>query len=577
MIGIDAATFDLINPWINDLPNLKKLIGDGASGELFSRLPITAAAWTSAATGKNPGKHGLFEFTERMENSYFDLQPVDSKDRKCDAVWNILSREKKKVIVVHYPMTYPPEEVNGIMVSDVITTPSITSNFAYPPDIKIELMKQITDFRITINEMFKDGSGKEDIYLSELMKLTESQKNTALYLMKKYEWEFFFIEIHAVDLVCHFFWKYMDKTHPNHDPELEKKYGSAIFQIYKNVDDVVGKLLQNITDDVSVIVMSDHGVGPLYKYVYFNNFLLDKGLMKIKGGFLPQLKYWLFKNGFTVDNCLKIIPRKTILYLLGNNKKNNKTDTKDVGKIEDTNKEKRRKRLSIPNPFLSYSDVDWSQTKAYSIGFISPIYINLMGREPHGIIQKGDEYKKIVGEVINELNYIKDSDTNEKIFDYALTKEVFSGKYSNKAPDIAVIMKDMAYIGRDVNAYYPPFFSAFRTNKLMEPSVIQDISGTHRMNGIVILKGNNIKEKFIIKGAEIEDIAPTILYLMDLKIPKDMDGKVLIDAFEPHYTKDKPVIYTDMMEEKNEKDSIAFSKDDETKIKERLRNLGYLS
>lgn len=323
--------------------------------------------------------------------------------------------------------------------------------------------------------------------------------------------------------------------------------------------------------------MSDHGVGPLYKYVYFNNFLLDKGLMKIKGGFLPQLKYWLFKNGFTVDNCLKIIPRKTILYLLGNNKKNNKTDTKDVGKIEDTNKEKRRKRLSIPNPFLSYSDVDWSQTKAYSIGFISPIYINLMGREPHGIIQKGDEYKKIVGEVINELNYIKDSDTNEKIFDYALTKEVFSGKYSNKAPDIAVIMKDMAYIGRDVNAYYPPFFSAFRTNKLMEPSVIQDISGTHRMNGIVILKGNNIKEKFIIKGAEIEDIAPTILYLMDLKIPKDMDGKVLIDAFEPHYTKDKPVIYTDMMEEKNEKDSIAFSKDDETKIKERLRNLGYLS
>ncbi|SNQ62523.1 conserved hypothetical protein [Candidatus Methanoperedens nitroreducens] len=212
MIGIDAATLDLINPWINDLPNLKKLIEDGASGELFSRLPITAAAWTSAATGKNPGKHGLFEFTERRENSYFDLQPVDSKDRKCDAVWNLLSKEKKKLIVVHYPMTYPPEEVNGIMVSDVITTPSISSDFTYPPDIKTELMKQINDFRITINEMFKDGSGKEDIYLSELVKLTESQKNTALYLMKKYEWEFFFIEIHAVDLVCHFFGSIWTRT-----------------------------------------------------------------------------------------------------------------------------------------------------------------------------------------------------------------------------------------------------------------------------------------------------------------------------------------------------------------------------
>ncbi|WP_179294048.1 alkaline phosphatase family protein [Candidatus Methanoperedens nitratireducens] len=368
----------------------------------------------------------------------------------------------------------------------------------------------------------------------------------------------------------------MDKNHPNHDPELEKKYGSAIFQVYKNVDDVVGKILQNITDDVSVIVMSDHGVGPLYKYVYFNNFLLDKGLMKIKGDFFPQLKYWLFKRGFTVDNCLKIIPRKMILSLL-ENKKNNKTDNKNVGGTGSPSKKKRLKRLSIPNPFLSYSDVDWSQTKAYSIGFISPIYINLNGREPYGIVQKGDEYKKVIEEVTNELNQIKDPDTNENILDYVLTKEVFSGKYSDNAPDIAVIMKDMAYIGRDVNAYFPPFFSAFRTNKLMEPSVIQDISGTHRMNGIVILTGNNIKKNFILKGAEIEDIAPTILYLMGLPIPKDMDGKVLLDAFNPMYTENNPVRYTDILDKADMNESTQFSEDDEAKIRERLKNLGYLS
>ncbi len=73
IIGLDSATWDLINPWIQQglLPNLAKLVEGGASGRLQSAIPpLTPPAWTSFMTGKNPGKHGIFHFLEPQPGSY---------------------------------------------------------------------------------------------------------------------------------------------------------------------------------------------------------------------------------------------------------------------------------------------------------------------------------------------------------------------------------------------------------------------------------------------------------------------------------------------------------------------------
>ncbi len=568
MIGIDAATFDLINPWIEDLPNIKKLINTGTSGELLSIPPITAAAWTSAATGKNPGKHGLYEFFKRKKDSYFDLFPLNSQDRKSKAIWNILSDANKKVIILHYPMTYPPEEVNGIMVSDILTTPGIESAFTYPLKLKDELIEKIDEFKITLNEKYREGN--EDSFLKDVEDLTFSQANTALYLMKNYEWDFFFMELHGIDLVCHFFWRYMDPNHPSYDLIKSEKYRDVIFRMYRQIDTLVGKILGNIENNTGIIIMSDHGAGPVYKNVNLNNFLLRKGMMKVKKNVVSQIKYWFFKRGFTVDNCRKLIPKK-ILMKHFKKPKNGKMD-------ENINDKKIKlniiKKFSIMNPFFSNSDIDWSKTKAYSIGVLSPIYINLKGREPEGIIEQGKEYDSVIEDLINELHTLKDPETNEHIVDYVLKRnDCFTGQYAYEAPDLAVIMKNLQYLGK---GNHTGVLTSFQTNKLFEPTHNADsATGTHRMNGVIILNSDYIKQKTIINDAKIADVAANVLYMMGLPIPRDMDGKILTDAYEDSYLKSNPIRYLDSTEEtQNDKVHI---KDDEAIVKERLKSLGYLS
>lgn len=560
MIGIDAATFDLIDKYREHLPNIDYLLKNGANGSLYSMLPITAAAWTSAATGKNPGKHGVFEFTKPKKGSYFDFQPIIRTDRKSDTIWNFLSNANKKVICVNYPMTYPPEKVNGLMISDILTTPSLDSEFTSPPELKEELLREIKDFRINLNEVFRFG--REDSYLREIANIHESQEKTTLYLLEKYSWDFFFTEIHAIDLMCHFFWRFTDKDYPYIDKEKNLKYKDEIFKAYKKVDETVGKYIKAVGDKATIVIMSDHGAGPLHKYVYLNNFLLYKNFLRLKKTTLVHLKYFLFRKGFTLDNVQTLIPKNLVYKLLM---------TKKSGKQK--NKLSLLKRLTKFSPFLSPDDIDWANTVAYSVGFLSPVKINLKGREPQGSVDLKD-YDKKIEEITKELLKFKDPETNELLVDKVYKKnDVLKGPFLEDAPDMMVYMKGLSYIGRENIAYIP--FLSLRTNRLMEPAIENvNISGTHRTNGVVILKGENINNMSI-KNANIEDIAPTVLYLMGLQIPSDTDGKVL-DVFEQSHIASHPIKYTDYKENENVSDN-EYSQTDETKIKDRLRSLGYIS
>ena len=122
VIGLDGATFDLLGPWIEEgwLPNLSRLIREGASGGLKSTSPpISSAAWASFATGKNPGKHGIVDFVHPEEGGY-QISVVNSGKRASKAIWNLISEAGGQVGVVGVPVTYPPEEVNGFMISSFL-------------------------------------------------------------------------------------------------------------------------------------------------------------------------------------------------------------------------------------------------------------------------------------------------------------------------------------------------------------------------------------------------------------------------------------------------------------------------
>src|SRR5512146_1369714 len=132
IIGLDGGTFDLITPFIQHghLPHLKELMQSGVWSELRSTVPpVTASAWSSFMTGKNPGAHGLFDFMQRREGSY-DLAPVSVRDRDGKSVWDLIGDAGKKVIVMNVPVTWPPQPVNGLLVTGMLT-PRNAENYTY--------------------------------------------------------------------------------------------------------------------------------------------------------------------------------------------------------------------------------------------------------------------------------------------------------------------------------------------------------------------------------------------------------------------------------------------------------------
>ena len=144
VIGLDAATWTVIRPWMAEgkMPNLAKLMKAGVSGALESILPpITPPAWTSFMTGKNPGKHGIFHFVE-TEHGGYAMNYANATSRRSQTVWKLLNDAGYSVGTMNIPFTYPPERLNGFQISGM-DTPSETSPFIHPPELREELVEHL--------------------------------------------------------------------------------------------------------------------------------------------------------------------------------------------------------------------------------------------------------------------------------------------------------------------------------------------------------------------------------------------------------------------------------------------------
>jgi predicted AlkP superfamily phosphohydrolase/phosphomutase len=167
---------------------------------------------------------------------------------------------------------------------------------------------------------------------------------------------------------------------------------------------------------------------------------------------------------------------------------------------------------TLNTKFLSFDDVDWDRTKAFSRGFLGQIHIT----------GKGDEYFKVRQQVIDALLEIRDQKTGEKIVTKIVKKEeAYSGKFIDDAPDLVVIMQDFRY-----NPY--PFFAS--SNSFLTPH-IEGTSGTHKQYGIFCAAGSNIKPNQELQGLRIIDVCPTILHILGIQVPEDMDGRVIKELF----------------------------------------------
>lgn len=547
IIGMDGCTFSVLDRLITEgkLPNFAFLIKEGVSGNLRSTIPpASAAAWTTFQTGKEPGKHGIFDFFRNSPETYSYI-PVNSTFIKAETFWRRLSRLGKTVGVVNFLFTYPPSEVNGFMITGK-QTPSEDADYTYPRALKEEILQLEPGYEV---EPFKRVAQSEE-FLREVPGHLNRQERVNSYLIDKYPADLFMNLFAVPDVIQHPFWRHMDPLHPQYCEKEARKYLPLIENIFRTLDDIVGRRVKRIDENTSLIIMSDHGATGANKVVQLNRWLQDQNLLTLKEGRLTGRSMILRKAWKQMMKLDEFIGRYDRFGL----RRRIKLATRE------------RRRLLSKKAFI-----DWSKTKAY-MGRIGEdgIYCNLKGREKYGIVQPGREYEEIREHIISGLRELTDPLTGQRVFKNVHRREdLYEGPFVDYAPDIVLETADFRYQAGD----------KLFCKDLFEDVKKHEITGKHHPDGILIVYGKGIRKGAKLQEAHICDLAPTILYMMGGKVPTDMDGRILMGLFEEDVLATCPVRYDETeekLEQDQESEELVFSQEEAEEIEKRLKDLGYL-
>lgn len=250
---------------------------------------------------------------------------------------------------------------------------------SYPPSFSKELCECIGFFYTKElpedNKALTNGVFSGQDFWDQSMLVYEEGVRALKHLIGNFDEGLLFLYFGTVDQGCHMLWRYMDEKHPFHIHDDFLKEG--IRTIYIKMDEVLGHTLENIDDDTTLIVMSDHGFGPFYRQFNLNSWLYENGYVSLRN---PSM----------------------------------------------------RGRLDF------FINVDWNKTTAYGVG-LNGLYINLKGREKFGTIEPGEAYERLVKKLQAELLALKDPQTGEQVITSMIhPPTAFHGDYKDQGPDLLV-------------------------------------------------------------------------------------------------------------------------------------------
>jgi predicted AlkP superfamily phosphohydrolase/phosphomutase len=531
-VGWDGATFNVADPMIAEgkLPNLAKLMARGARCKLRSTVPPNSSiAWVSFATGKQAGKHGVYYFVERQPGSY-ERRLINATSIQTETLWSLLSRHEKKISVLNVPVTYPPRPVNGTLVAGMLS-PSLESNFTWPPTLHTEIMANVGWLPLDHQEAGVAYSPDRLRLLDEIWRDQEQRCSVAKYLMDRDPWEFFMVVLTSSDRIGHVAFRFQDEGFRKESPELVDKFGTILQDTYAQLDRLTGELLAKVDDETTVILMSDHGMGPLRKRFRLAKWLIDEGYLVLKPNAEKLRRGW------------EIRPRRLT----------------------------ERLRLRAPGRYMRppWELVDWSRTKAFVSwgGGEDVVLINMAGRDPEGIVQPGEEYERVCDEICRKLEAFEDPSTGRPVVTGAHKRaDLWHGHAVELAPDIQFEVDDVAY---HIDC------GLFEKEVLHEP--VDKVPGMHRMDGICIVAGPGIPAGVEVERNELIDLAPTVCHLLDVPVPEDMDGKVMENCFTQEFRQAHPVELGPPTLSADHGGKQDFDDTEADAVAETLRAMGYVS
>lgn len=489
IFGVDGLTFRILNPLMErgDLPNFRKLREAGCEAILESRYPpLTPVAWTSLSTGLKPARHGVYDFweyEEQREKGTARVAHIQTKRKGGKAIWNILSEYGKQVLVVNIPSTYPPEAVNGIMLSGYMT-PSSDADFTYPLAFKEELYRAVPNYQIDLEhaDMFSMKlSGKEGPLIDSTLRMTEQRIKLTMYLIKEEPWDFCYVVFVGADRLQHPLWDEIMALDPR------------VIEYYHLLDHGLGLILEQLGPDDTLFVVSDHGFQGARRFFDINEYLYGKGLLKLanseqrdRASHFTDLKHMLdrFK--------LLSLARKTRKAL------------KISGVITE-------EAVDVYRPVLT--DVDWRQTLAYvpSISGFGGGYADIFLTDSLDV----ERVAKLCTDLKNQV----DPQTGQPLVEALYTTEVFgTGPYAPPEPHVLLLPNDGI-----------TFRMSFGNRRLWDTA--SKTRGTHQKDGVLYAYGGGIKHGFKAPNAQVYDLVPTVLHSMGLPLPCAFDGRVLDELF----------------------------------------------
>ena len=279
VIGLDCADPRLLfDRWLDELPNLRRLVTAGTWGPLRSvDPPITVPAWSCMLTGRDPGELGIYGFRNRADHSYDGLTVADARAVTTDRVWDHLGRAGRHVIVVGVPQTSPPPAVNGELVSCFLTGDTRRDPYTHPAELRAEVERLVGAYEVDVRNF---RSEDRDRILAEVYAMTEQRFAVCRHLLDTRPWDFFMMVEIGVDRMHHAFWRFLDAEHPRHEPG--HRFGDVIRSYYAYLDDEIGELLERFDDDTAVVVVSDHGARPMLGAICVNEWLVQEGYLVLR-------------------------------------------------------------------------------------------------------------------------------------------------------------------------------------------------------------------------------------------------------------------------------------------------------
>jgi predicted AlkP superfamily phosphohydrolase/phosphomutase len=505
LVGLDAMEWSLVERWAaaGKLPAFRRLIANGTRSVLAStaeQLPDTI--WACTFTGMNPAKLEKYFYVQYDPRTQH-LRHVTDDEITRPAFWDYLSEAGVRVGVADAPKFKLSKCINaggGFQLANWGAHATKTARASVPSNLLNEVQARFGTHAV----------GECDAVDHKPRALARLRRNVVTgvkqhgevfrWLMRERQWDVFFAGFSAPHCIGHHFWHGADESHPRHAEAVAAGIDGAIEEAYRAIDRELGEMIALAGPQAQVMVVSAHGMGPLYHASWNLPEIID---LLGYGGQPPR------KREENESRDAKVNPWRILKMTL-------------PGALQYHIKAMLPQAIQDQLLFLWYSaGRQWAGSRAFAVpnnDAVGSIRLAVKGRDKYGLIEPGEEYRRVRDDIASALYSLTDPVSGRPVIKrVTYVHDEFKGPFANQLPDLTVLW-DQSFAWSSLRS---PRIGTLRIRG-------QDSrTGGHSTYGFLLATGPNVAPGALIHGGSIYDIAPTVLETAGVAAPRDFDGRAL--------------------------------------------------